>query len=174
MTFWTTLGNALLIFCLRVTDVSMGTVRTIMIMRGMHRWAALIGFVEVSIWVVAISRVIGNLDTIWNVIGYSGGFATGTLLGMWIENKLALGYADVRIVSMCKGPEITQMIRQAGYGATQLQAEGQSGPVCMTSVVAPRKQVADIIRLVNKIDATTFVTVEEARHVVRGHRRLIK
>lgn len=168
------MGNALLIFCLRVTDVSMGTVRTIMIMRGMRKWAALIGFVEVSIWVVAISRVIGNLDTVWTVVGYSGGFATGTLLGMWIENKLALGYADLRIVSTSSGPEITQMIRQAGYGATQLQAEGQSGPVYMTSVVAPRKQVADIIRLVNKVDATAFVTVEEARHVVRGHRRLIK
>ncbi len=174
MTFWTTLGNALLIFFLRVTDVSMGTVRTIMIMRDMRKWATLIGFVEVSIWVVAISRVIGNLDTVWTVIGYSGGFATGTLLGMWIENKLALGYADVRIVSMCKGQEITQIIRHAGYGATQVQAEGQSGPVCMTSVVATRKQVPDVIRLVNKVDATAFVTVEETRHVVRGHRRLIK
>jgi uncharacterized protein YebE (UPF0316 family) len=174
MTFWTTCGNTLLIFFLRVTDVSMGTVRTIIIMRGMRKWAALIGLVEVSIWVVAISRVIGNLDTIWNVIGYSGGFATGTLLGMWIEDKLALGYVDIRIVSTCKGPEIAQLIRQAGYGATQLQAEGQSGPVYMTSVVAPRKQVADVIRLVNKVDATAFVTVEEARHIVRGHQRLIK
>jgi uncharacterized protein YebE (UPF0316 family) len=174
MTLWTTLGNALLIFVLRLTDVSMGTVRTMMIMRGMRKWAALIGFVEVSIWVVAISRVIGHLDTVWNVVGYSGGFATGTLLGMWIEGKLALGHVDVRIISMTKGQEITQKIRQGGYGATQLQAEGQSGPVYVTSVVAPRKQVADIIRLVNKVDATAFVTVEEARHVVRGHQRLIK
>ena len=172
--FWTTLGNALLIFLLRVTDVSMGTVRMIMIMRGMRRWAALIGFVEVSIWVVAISRVIGNLDTVWNVVGYSGGFATGTLLGMWIENKLALGHADVRIISMTKGREIAEIIRRAGYGATQLQAEGQSGPVYVTSVVAPRKQVADIVRLVNKVDATAFVTIEETRHVVRGYRRLVK
>jgi uncharacterized protein YebE (UPF0316 family) len=128
----------------------------------------------VSIWVVAIGRVIGNLDTVWNVVGYSGGFATGTLLGMWIENKLALGHADVRIISMTKGQEIAEIIRQAGYGATQLQAEGQSGPVYVTSVVAPRKQVADIVRLVNKVDATAFVTIEEARHVVRGHQQLIK
>ncbi len=174
MTFWTTLGNVLLIFFLRVTDVSMGTVRTIMIMRGMRKWAALIGFVEVSIWVVAISRVIGNLNTVWTVAGYSGGFAAGTLLGMWIEDKLALGYTDVRIISMCKGQEITDIIRKAGYGATQLQAEGQSGPVYVTSVVTARKRVADIIRLVNKIDATAFITVEETRHVVRGHQRLVK
>ncbi len=171
---WTTLSSALFIFVLRLTDVSMGTVRTIMIMRGMRKWAALIGFVEVSIWVVAISRVIGNLDTIWNVVGYSGGFAAGTLLGMWIEDKLAIGHVHIQIISMTKGQEIVQKIRQAGYGATQLQAEGQSGPVYLIGVVAPRKQVADVIRQVNEVDATSFVTVEETRHVVRGYLRLAK
>jgi uncharacterized protein YebE (UPF0316 family) len=171
---WTTLGNALLIFVLRLTDVSMGTVRTIMVMRGMRKWAALIGFVEVSIWVMAIGRVIGHLDTVWNVVGYSGGFAAGTLLGMWIEDKLALGHVNVQIISMVKGQEIAQKIRQAGYGATQLRAEGQSGPVYLIGVVTPRKQVADIICLVNEVDATSFVTVEETRHVVRGYQRLVK
>jgi uncharacterized protein YebE (UPF0316 family) len=172
--FWSTLANALLIFSLRVIDVSMGTVRTIMIMRGMRKWAALIGFVEVSIWVMAISRVIGSVDNILSVIGYGGGFATGTLLGMWIENQLALGHVDIRIISMTKGQEIARQIRQAGYGATQIQAEGQSGPVYVTSVVAPRKQMRDVIRLVNKVDATAFVTVEEARRIVRGYQRVVK
>ncbi len=71
--YWTTVGNVLLIFLLRVTDVSLGTVRTMMIMRGMRKWAALTGFVEVTIWVVAVGRVIANLDSIWNVVGYSRG-----------------------------------------------------------------------------------------------------
>jgi uncharacterized protein YebE (UPF0316 family) len=172
--FWTTLGNALFIFILRITDVSMGTLRVIMVMRGMRRWAALLGFVEVTIWVIAISQVIGHLDTVWNVVGYSGGFATGTLVGMWLESKLALGYLDIHIVSMTKGQEIAQKIRQAGYGATQVRAEGQSGPVHLIDVVAPRKQVPDILQLVNKIDAQSFVTVDEARQVVRGYRRLAK
>jgi uncharacterized protein YebE (UPF0316 family) len=171
---WTALANALLIFGLRVIDVSMGTVRMIMIMRGMRKWAALIGFVEVSIWVMAISRVIGSVDNVLSVIGYGGGFATGTLLGMWIENKLALGYADIRIISMTKGHEIVQRVRQAGYGATLMQAEGQSGPVYVASVVTHRRQTGDVIRLVNKVDATAFVTIEEARRVVRGYQRIVK
>jgi uncharacterized protein YebE (UPF0316 family) len=172
--FWTTLANALLIFGLRVIDVSMGTVRMILIMRGMRKWAALIGFVEVSIWVMAISRVIGNIDSGLSVIAYGGGFATGTLLGMWIENKLALGHVDIRIISMAKGQEIAQQVRQAGYGATLVQAEGQSGPVFVTSVVTHRRQTGDVIRLVNKVDATAFVTIEEARRVVRGYQRVVK
>jgi uncharacterized protein YebE (UPF0316 family) len=171
---WSTLGNALLIFCLRLTDVSMGTVRVIMVTRGMKKWAALLGFVEVSIWVVAISRVLGNIDTVWNVIGYAGGFACGTLVGMWIEGKLALGHIEVHIVSMTKGQAIADRIRAAGYGATLLQAQGKAGPVYMVNVVAPRKQAKNILRLVNEVDARSFVTIEEARRVVRGYRRLVK
>ena len=168
------LGAACLIFVLRVTDVSMGTVRTVMIIRGMRKWAALIGFIEVTIWVVAISQVMSNLDTVWTILGYSGGFATGTLLGMWIEGKLAFGHMDVHIISMTKGQEIAQKARQAGFGATLLQAEGQSGPVYLIDVVAPRKQIAALLRLVNEVDATSFVTVEEARQVVRGYQQLVK
>jgi uncharacterized protein YebE (UPF0316 family) len=172
--FWTTVGNAALIFLLRITDVSMGTVRTTMIMRGQRRWAAVIGFFEVTIWVLAISRVITNLDTIWNVVAYSGGFATGTLFGMWIEGKLALGNADLHIVSIAKGQEIVDRIRETGYGATQLYAEGQSGPVTLINVIVPRKQIKEIIRLVNEVDATAFVTVQDARQVLRGYRALAK
>jgi len=172
--FWSVLGNTLFIFGLRVTDVSMGTVRVMMVVRGMRKLAAMIGFVEVSIWVVAISRVLTHLNSVWSVLGYSGGFATGTLLGMWIEGKLAFGHVQVHVISMTKGPEIAQKIRDAGFGATQLRAEGQSGPVYLTQVTAPRKRVDEIIRLVNEVDATAFVTVEEARRVLRGYQRVVK
>jgi uncharacterized protein YebE (UPF0316 family) len=171
---WTVLGNALLIFCLRLTDVSMGTVRTIMVMRGMRWVAALIGFVEVSIWVVAISRVIGNLDSVWSVLGYGGGFAAGTLLGMWIEDKLALGHVFVHTISLDKGQELAHAMREAGYGATKVQAEGKSGPVHIIDAVLPRKQVKGLLRLVNEIDDDSFVTIEEARKVMRGYQRAIK
>jgi len=172
--FWKAAGGALLIFCLRIIDVSMGTVRTAMIVRGMRKWAALIGFVEVTIWLLAVGQVMANLDTVWNILGYSGGFAAGTLLGMWIEGRLAIGDADVSIVSMTKGPEISDRVRRAGFGATLLRAEGQSGPVYLVNVVAARKQVADVVRLVNEVDATAFLTVEDARRVMRGWRQLAK
>jgi uncharacterized protein YebE (UPF0316 family) len=171
---WTIVGNALLIFGLRLTDVSMGTVRTIMVLRGMRKIAALIGFVEVSIWVMAVSRVIGNLDSVVSVLAYGGGFAAGTLLGMWIEDKLALGHVYVHVISRDKGQELAHTIREAGYGATQVQAEGKSGPVQVIDAVVPRKQAKRLLQLVNQVDAASFVTIEEARKVMRGYLRAIK
>ncbi len=171
---WAILGNALLIFCLRLTDVSLGTVRTIMVTRGMRKVAALMGFVEVTIWVVAITRVLGNMDNVISILAYSGGFACGTLLGMGIEERLALGHVRVRIISMEKGQEVAQNIRDAGYGATLVRAEGQSGPVYMVDVVVARKQIPEINQLVNQVDATAFMTVEDARRVLRGYQRVGK
>jgi uncharacterized protein YebE (UPF0316 family) len=168
------MGNALLIFCLRLTDVSLGTVRMIMVTRGMRKIAALMGFIEVTIWVVAITRVLGNMDNVISIVAYSGGFACGTLLGMGIEERLALGHVRVRIISMDKGQEVARVIREAGFGATLVRAEGQSGPVFMVDVVVARKEIQEINRLVNQVDATAFMTVEDARRVLRGYQRVGK
>jgi uncharacterized protein YebE (UPF0316 family) len=125
--------------------------------------------VEVSLWLTAAGQVIGDLNTVWNVLSYSCGYTVGTMLGMWLERWLALGYTDIHIVSLAKGLEIAQKVRQAGYGATQLLAEGRSGPVHLIEVVAARKQVADILHLVNEVDAASFVTIHEARQVLQGY-----
>ncbi len=167
-------AGMLLIFCLRILDVSMGTIRTIMVVRGLRKWAVLIGFVEVTIWVVAISQVISNLNNLWNVLAYSGGFAAGTFVGMHLENRLALGNVSIDVVSLKKGAEIAAKVRQAGYGATKLTAEGHSGPVSMIDIVAPRKQKPAILALIREIDPTAFVTVEDMRRVDRGYGRLAK
>ncbi len=165
---WETLNVALLIFMLRIVDVSLGTLRMIMITRGKRLLATLLGFVEVTIWVVAVSQVITNLDNIWYVLGYSGGFATGTLLGMWLEEKIALGIVELGVISSEKGTEIVQGIRNAGYGATQLQAQGQSGPVSLTGVVLERKHLEEVISLVSAIDPICLITVNDERRVIRG------
>ncbi len=167
-------AGMLFIFCLRIIDVSMGTIRTIMVVRGMRKWAVLIGFVEVTVWVVAISQVMSNLDNVWNILAYSGGFAAGTFVGMHLENKMALGSVSIDVVSQKKGAEIVAQVHQAGYGATKLSAEGYSGPVSMISVVVPRKQKLAVLALISEIDPTAFVTVEDIRRVERGYVRLAK
>lgn len=166
---WTVVGGALMIFLLRITDVSMGTFRMILVTRGQRKTAALLGFVEVTIWVVAISQVFANLNSLWNILAYSGGFATGTLTGMWLESKIALGTVSVYIVSAKKGEAIADAVRRAGYGATELPAWGQSGPVALIGVVLPRRELVGLTDLVNGIDASSFITVDDNRQVLRGY-----
>jgi len=171
---WIMLGNALLIFCLRLVDVSLGTVRMIMISRGRRKIAPVLGFVEVTIWVVAISQVMGNLDNVFNILAYSGGFAAGTLVGMWIEDKLALGHVGISIISMTHGPKIVQKLRQANYGVTELIGSGRSGMVNLITTIVPRKDVEDVFQLVNQTDPKSFIAIDDIKAVKRGYMLVAK
>lgn len=172
--FWTILSNAFTLFVLCLIQVSIGTLRTIMIARGKRTWAALLGFVEVSVWVIGVSQIISHLDNGWNVMGYSSGYVVGTMMGMWLESRLALGYVNVDIVSPTMGLEIAQKVRQAGFGATQFLAQGHSGPVQLVEVVVARRQLTHLLRLVNEIDGTSFITIKEMWQVIHGYQPVLR
>ncbi len=162
--------GGLLVFCLRLTDVTLGTLRILMTVRGRKLLAALIGFVEVTIFVVAISRVIRNVGNVWNVLGYSGGFAAGTLVGMTIEEHLALGWTVVRVISTDLSKHIADALREAGFGVTEMSGQGMRGTVEIYEVVVRRADLPKALQAIEGVDAKAFVTVEESRRVYRGWR----
>ena len=166
---WQPLLGGLLIFGLRVIDVSIGTVRMLMIVRGRKLLSALMGFVEVLIFLLAISKVIREVNNVWNVLGYCGGFATGTIVGMTLEQRLALGFSVVRIISKTRWLEITQALRHESFGATQIIGEGRDGPVGIVYSMVRRRQVPAVVALCEQLDPQAFITVEEASRVYRGY-----
>ena len=143
-------------------------------MRGRRKWAVVSGFAEVTNVFGAISQGQANLHNVGNILGYRRGFAAGTFVGMLLENRLALGNISIDVVSLEKGAEIAAKVRKAGYGATELSAEGHSGPVSLVGIVAPRKRKPVILTLISEIDPSAFVTVEDMRRVERGYGRLAK
>jgi len=166
--------GALLIFCLRLIDVSLGTVRILMAVRGRRLLAGVLGFFEVSIFLVAISQVLTNIGNWWNVLGYAGGFAVGTIIGMTIENKLAIGLAEVEIVSMGRGTEIAEALRAEGYGATEFLGAGQENIVDLVRTVVRRREVPSITAAASVIDESAFITVHEMQRAYRGRWRMRK
>ncbi len=162
---------ASLIFILRVGDMSLDTLRVLVVMRGRKGIAWVLGFFQALIFVVAIGSVLSNLDNPLNVLGYAAGFATGNVLGMWIEERLAIGHVHVSIVSPRLGSAIAEKLRDEGYGITEIPARGKDGAVSLLSASVLRKHVEKIQHLVNEIDANAFVTAEDVRPVRRGYWR---
>ncbi len=162
--------GGLLIFCLRLTDVTLGTLRILMTVRGRKPLAALIGFIEVTIFVLAISRVVRNVGNVWNVLGYSGGFAAGTLVGMTIEEHLALGWTVVRVISTDLSKRLADALRQAGYGVTEMSGQGMRGSVEICEIVVRRADLPKVLQEIDRVDEKAFITVEESRRVYRGWR----
>ncbi|MBL0348012.1 DUF2179 domain-containing protein [Candidatus Villigracilis affinis] len=167
---WESMGGALLIFGLRLTDVPIGTLKTVLMVRGVRTWATLLGLLEVTIWITAMGRVMGQLDNPWNIAGYALGYSVGTWLGMWIENRLAFGSVEVHTISLTKSTQVAEAIRAAGYGVTQFQGIGESGPVCIVGTIAERKHLDGLLKNIHEVDPGAFITVDDTRKVIGGHR----
>ncbi len=161
--------GGLIVFVARVVNVSMATVRSLLSIRGQKRLATVISFFESLIFILAISQVLQSENNIWNILGYSGGFAVGTWVGLKIEERLALGYAAVQVISQTAGQEIATALREAGYGVTEMHGEGLRGQVHVITTVANRRDIPSIMELASQVDETAFVTVDDASRVYRGH-----
>ena len=155
--------GALLIFGMRLADVSLGTFRMILAFQGRSVIAAAIGFVEVTIFIVAIGKVMGNLDSPLNVLAYSGGFAGGTLLGIGIGNRVALGTRFVRVITHRLNDRLVDALRGAGFGVTRVPGEGMQGKVYILLSVVRRKDLDTYVGLVRELAPKAFYTVEDAR-----------
>src|SRR5512139_2116447 len=135
----------LLVFCARVLDVSLGTLRIIFISRGRRKFAPLLGFFEVLIWIVVVSQVIQNLHSPLAFIAYAAGFATGNYVGMWIEDKLAIGTLIVRVIVPQEASQLMARLHDAGYGVTSIDARGSTGQVTLIYTVVKRKDLYDVM-----------------------------
>ncbi len=158
----------LVIFGLRIIDVSMATMRMLLAVRGQRLIVPFIGFFEVMIWLFAAGSAIRFLDSPLHVVGYAGGFAMGTVVGLWVEEKLAFGLATVRVISSRPAGSLAESLREHGHGATEFAAAGRQGPVEVVYSVARRGEIKNIMKLIDQWDDRAFVTVEEPRAVRRG------
>lgn len=157
-----------LIFLLRVSDMTLDTLRVLVVMRGKKGIAWVLGFFQASIFVLAISSVLSNLDNPLNVIGYAAGFATGNVVGMLIEERLAIGHTLISIVSSRRGSAIAEHLRDQGYAVTEVPARGKDGAVSLLNVSVLRKNVDRVRKIVNDVDPDAFITAEDVRPIRRG------
>jgi len=159
-----------LIFLLRLGDVPISTVRTMLMVQG-RRWpVAGLAVCESAIWVVAISRVLNGgalLHEPIKIAGYAMGFATGTVVGMTIEGWLAFGKVLVRVISH-KNAELRQHLLDDGFGVTAVKGEGRGGEVFILFVVALRRREKELLRDIQAIDPHAFVTREQVGEALNG------
>lgn len=157
-----------LVFSLRVVDVSLATFRLISAVRGRKLLASALGFVEILIWILVVGAVVRNLGSPTLVVSYAAGFAAGTFVGMLIEEKLALGLADVRVVSRVAGVEMAESLRGMGFGVTEILGQGREGRVEILLTVVPRRKLPRLLDEVERWDSEAFVSVDEPRTIQRG------
>jgi uncharacterized protein YebE (UPF0316 family) len=164
--------GALVIFGLRVLNLTLDTLRMLFLLRGKKAlsWGA--GFLVSLIYVLLLTSVLSNLNNLLYIVAYAAGFATGGVVGMWIEERLAIGFTNIQVVSPRRGAVMAQKLRENGFAVTEIPARGKDGMVSMLSLSVRRKEVLSVEEIINECDEAAFITSEDVHPVQRGFWRV--
>lgn len=157
----------LLIFFMRICDVTLDTMRIIFMTKGYRNIAPIIGFFEILIWIVAITRIMQNLSNWATYVAYAAGFATGNYVGMWLDEKLAIGHELIRVITRVDSGELAKTLRSEGFGVTSVNAHGMQGEVGILYVIVNRKNQKMAVDIIQKHSPNAFFTVENIHFVNR-------
>jgi uncharacterized protein YebE (UPF0316 family) len=158
----------LLIFLARICDVTLDTARIIYVSRGMKLLAPLIGFFEVLIWLLSITQIMNNLTNVVYYIAYAGGFAMGNFIGIYIEERMAIGTVVIRIITQKDASKLVEFLKGDGYGVTYIDAQGTLGPVKIVFTIIKRRDASRVIGIIRKFNPMAFFTIEDIRSVREG------
>ncbi|WP_162054879.1 DUF2179 domain-containing protein [Pontibacter pamirensis] len=154
-----------LIFLARICDVTLGTLRIVFISKGDKVIAPLLGFLEVLIWLIAITQVMENLNNVASYLAWAGGFATGNFLGLRVEQKLALGQAVVRVITVEPADKLIEQLTGHGYRLTSVDARGTRGKVNLLFMIVKRKKLESVIDIIRNYNPQAFYSIEDVRSV---------
>jgi uncharacterized protein YebE (UPF0316 family) len=163
MTFIDTLHPgwlAVLIVCLRVFDVSLGTLRTLSVVHGRTVMSVTVGFIEILVWVTAVSQVITKMHVYpWLAVAYAGGFAMGNASGIWLERRLAIGTVAVRLITV-EGDGVLDVVRRYGHVITQLASGPADDPHVLIYATCRRRVLPMLLDEARIIDPSLFYVIE--------------
>ncbi len=158
-----------LIFMARIMDVSMATMRIIFVIQGNHKIAPLVGFFESLIWLIAISQIMVNIDNFATYVAFSAGFATGTFVGIKIEDRLAIGKVLVRVITRIEAVELIDFLKNHDFYFTNVPAEGRYGKVNVLFFVINRERLPIALNAIKKFNPKAFYTIESVKSASEYH-----
>lgn len=154
----------IIIFVARICDVSLGTLRIIFVSRSMKFKAAMLGFIEVLIWIFVVAQLIQHLNNWMNYVAYAAGFSVGTYLGITLENKLKVGTVLIRVITRQHTGELIKRLKDAGVMLTSVDAEGGEGSVKIIFTVVKRRRWKEIVRIIEQFDSDAFYSIEDVKY----------
>lgn len=158
----------LMIFMARIADVTLGTMRIVMISKGHKKWAPILGFIEMLIWLLAMTKIFENLDNWICYFAFAGGFAAGNYVGLRIEEKLAVGIVKIQIITRKSADKLIENLKEAGYGITHHEAKGSNDFVSIIYSIIKRTQIQRVEEIVQSTNPNAFYSIEDVKTVSRG------
>lgn len=164
----------LTIFIAKISHVTLGTLRIIFLTRGRSIPAAVIGFFEIIIYLIALNMVLNNMDQWSNILVYGVGYATGNIVGSFIEEKIAIGMVNVQVVTRLNGAGIEHILRNLGFGVTSMPCYGREGEHQALNLIVKRKELPSLMKTLQEHEPDAFVSVFDTRQTMGGFFKRMK
>jgi uncharacterized protein YebE (UPF0316 family) len=158
----------LIIFAINIVYVTFFTVRMILTLKGYRYIAAFISMIEVVIYIVGLGLVLDNLNEIQNIVAYAVGYGTGVIIGTKIEEKMALGYITVNVITTEESRSLPRFLREKGYGVTDWEANGLDGNRKAMQILTPRKYELKLYATIKELDPKAFIIAYEPKTIHGG------
>ncbi len=177
---WKTLRREQMIYLFiivaKIIEVSMATVRMVLITKGERKIGAIIAFFEVSLWVILVSTVLDNIvENPLKIVAYALGFSLGSYLGSWIEEKIGIGLAEMQIILRVEHTEpVVSGLRDKGYAVTVMSGEGKNHPRSILLMYVSRNKIKESANFVRSIQQNAVITVSDKKGIYGGYGMLRK
>lgn len=161
----------ILILFAKIIEVSLMTIRTVLLTKGERKIAALIGFFEVLLWINIVTNVISDLSgDPFKAISYALGFALGNYFGSKLEEKIGIGLSEIKVnVKDSDGKELADELRKEGFAVTEIKAEGQEAKRVILSLFVKRKKVNQVVYKITDMQKMAVITTSDIKPIYGGY-----
>lgn len=155
----------------RIVEVSIGTIRIVIITKGERKLGSVLAFVEVALWAVLAGSVLSSITEYpHRIIAYAFGFAAGNYLGSILEEKIGIGLSQMQVVLLEKdSAEVTEALRDAGFAVTQVKAQGKTDPRELLILYVPRKRIKECTQLIRTVQENAVITITDSKPIYGGY-----
>lgn len=161
----------LIILVAKIIEVSISTFRIVIINKGERVKGAVLGFVEILIWLLVVSSVLNNItEDPFKILAYAAGFSLGNFMGVTIESKIAVGLASIQcVVNVETGEILAEILRDESYGVTIIDGKGRDeSKKTLLFIQLKRKKIPEAIKIIKQTAPNAFITVNDIKSMVGG------
>ena len=160
----------ILVFCSRIVDVSLGTIRTTIVVKGKNVLGSLIGFIEITVWFVVVEQILNSTENnIWIILAYALGFSVGTYIGGKLTSVLFKIKLSVQIITAYKSQELIDCLRENGFAVAVINVNSLKNKKYLFFLEIDSNHLNELRRIIEIYDPKAFYTVSETLLVKNGY-----
>ncbi len=165
------------IFFGKIIEVSVSTVRLVLIARGERLIGSIVAFFEIILWLIISGTVLSGFQNDWiKILVFGAAFSVGNYVGSWMENKLAFGLCSLQVIVNKdeKADVLVQTLRQNDFGLTLMEAQGMDGARLMLILNLKRKRIPEATRIIEANHGDAVITVSDLKVAHGGYLKGLK